>query len=155
MFGKKKDNRNAKKGNGKQPEPKKTAKPAATSKAPAEPKKADKPKTIHLQGIYGQHPAVKASELKPGDITVWNGGYTEKVIALEPSKSGKTVKACRDRQHKGARRTEKKRLRRKSLRNRSLRRIPQRIRYRLKSPLRLNCRLKNLRERNMIILKTV
>ncbi len=93
MFGKKKDNRNAKKGNGKQPEPKKTAKPAATSKAPAEPKKADKPKTIHLQGIYGQHPAVKASELKPGDITVWNGGYTEKVIALEPSKSGKTVKA--------------------------------------------------------------
>ena len=70
--------------------PKKTAKPA---KAPAEPKKTGKPKTIHLQGIYGQHPAVKASELKPGDITVWNGGYTEKIIAVEPSKSGKTVKA--------------------------------------------------------------
>lgn len=94
MFGKKKDDKPPKKGNGKQPEQKKTVKPATKpAKAPAEPQKTDKPKTIHLQGIYGQHPAVKASELKPGDITVWNGGYTEKVIALEPSKSGKTVKA--------------------------------------------------------------
>ena len=131
MFGKKKDDKNPKKGHGKKPiipkkdqtgdaikkapkgvdkvvrtkqgniimvssstgfsdKPKKTAKPA---KAPAEPKKTGKPKTIHLQGIYGQHPAVKASELKPGDITVWNGGYTEKIISVEPSKSGKTVKA--------------------------------------------------------------
>lgn len=94
MFGKKKDDKTPKKGNGKQPEQKKATKPVVKpAKAPAEPQKTDKPKTIHLQGIYGQHPAVKASELKPGDITVWNGGYTEKVIALEPSKSGKTVKA--------------------------------------------------------------
>lgn len=94
MFGKKKDDKTPKNGNGKQPEQKKATKPVVKpAKAPAEPQKTDKPKTIHLQGIYGQHPAVKASELKPGDITVWNGGYTEKVIALEPSKSGKTVKA--------------------------------------------------------------
>ena len=94
MFGKKKDDKPPKKGNGKQPEQKKTVKPATKpAKAPAESKKTDKTKTIHLQGIYGQHPAVKASELKPGDITVWNGGYTEKIVAVEPSKSGKTVKA--------------------------------------------------------------
>lgn len=49
-------------------------------------------KTKHLQWI-GQHPAVKASELKPGDITVWNGGGTEKIIAVTPSKSGKTLTA--------------------------------------------------------------
>lgn len=49
-------------------------------------------KTKHLQWI-GQQPAVKASELKPGDITVWNGGGTEKIIAVTPSKSGKTITA--------------------------------------------------------------
>lgn len=51
-----------------------------------------KAEKIHLQWI-GQHPAVKASELKPGDITVWNGGATEKIIDVTPSKSGKTIKA--------------------------------------------------------------
>ncbi|MBD5585520.1 MAG: hypothetical protein HDQ88_10590 [Clostridia bacterium] len=49
-------------------------------------------KYIHLQWV-GKTPAVKASELKPGDVTVWNTGATERIINVEPSKSGKTVKA--------------------------------------------------------------
>lgn len=49
-------------------------------------------KTIHLQFV-GEHPAVKASELKPGDVTVWNGGSKEKIINIQPSKTGKTLQA--------------------------------------------------------------
>lgn len=47
--------------------------------------------TIHLQGIYGENKAVKASDLKAGDIAVWNYGYKSKVVSVEKSKSGKTV----------------------------------------------------------------
>ena len=48
-------------------------------------------KTIHLQWV-GDVPAIEAKDLKPGMTTVWNGGFTEEVLAVEPSKSGKTVK---------------------------------------------------------------
>lgn len=45
--------------------------------------------TIQLQGI-GYVPAIKVKDLKPGMITVWNYGYTDEVLSVEPSKSGKT-----------------------------------------------------------------
>lgn len=48
-------------------------------------------KKIHLQWV-GDVPAVEAKDLKPGMITVWNGGFTEEVLDVEMSKSGKTLK---------------------------------------------------------------
>lgn len=39
-------------------------------------------KTTHLQGI-GTVNAKPAAELVPGDITVWNFGYTQEVLAVE------------------------------------------------------------------------
>lgn len=48
-------------------------------------------KRIHLQWV-GDVPAIEAKNLKPGMITVWNGGFTEEVLSVEPSKSGKTLK---------------------------------------------------------------
>jgi hypothetical protein len=46
---------------------------------------------IQLQSV-GQVDARKVSNLKVGDITMWNFGATEKVTKIEPSKSGKTYK---------------------------------------------------------------
>lgn len=46
---------------------------------------------LHLQGI-GKIPAIKAKELKPGMITVWNFGYKEKIVDITPTKSGKSIK---------------------------------------------------------------
>lgn len=46
---------------------------------------------LHLQGI-GKMPAIKAKELKPGMITVWNFGYKEKIVDIAPTKSGKSIK---------------------------------------------------------------
>ena len=37
--------------------------------------------TIHLQGI-GEKPAILAKELKIGDVTVWNYGFTETIIGI-------------------------------------------------------------------------
>lgn len=50
-----------------------------------------KERKIHLQWV-GDVPAIEAKDLKPGMVTVWNGGFTEEVLAVEPSKSGKTLK---------------------------------------------------------------
>lgn len=50
-------------------------------------KRADE---IWLQGI-GWNPAIKASELKPGMVTVWNYGEKELVKSVSISKSGKTI----------------------------------------------------------------
>lgn len=50
----------------------------------------NKPGHIWLQGI-GWRPAVKASELKPGDVTVWNYGATETVKSVTVSKTGKMI----------------------------------------------------------------
>ena len=44
---------------------------------------------IRLQGI-GCLPAIRAEELQVGDITVWNYGFKEEVIEIEPTKSGKS-----------------------------------------------------------------
>lgn len=46
---------------------------------------------VHLQWV-GDVPAIEAKDLKPGMTTVWNGGFTEEVLDVEPSKSGKTIK---------------------------------------------------------------
>ena len=48
--------------------------------------------TVKLQGIYGQQKAIRAAELKPGMITVWNFGYTKIIKSIQPTKSGKSVK---------------------------------------------------------------
>ena len=44
--------------------------------------------TIHLQGI-GEKPAILAKELKIGDVTIWNYGFTETIIGIlkQPPKS--------------------------------------------------------------------
>lgn len=39
-------------------------------------------KTVHLQFV-GKVPAVEASELKAGQITVWNHGFRYEVLAVE------------------------------------------------------------------------
>lgn len=46
---------------------------------------------VHLQGI-GKVNAIKAKDLRVGDITVWNYGGLEKIISITPSKTGKTLK---------------------------------------------------------------
>lgn len=51
------------------------------------------PGTAKLQGVSGWIKAKPAAELKPGDVTMWNYGYTETVLSVAPSKSGKTVTA--------------------------------------------------------------
>lgn len=43
---------------------------------------------IHLQGI-GMQPAAKAQDLKVGDTTLWNYGYTDKIKDIKPK--GKTM----------------------------------------------------------------
>jgi hypothetical protein len=37
--------------------------------------------TVHLQGI-GQVQAKPAADIKPGDVLMWNFGYTSTVLAL-------------------------------------------------------------------------
>lgn len=39
------------------------------------------PPTVHLQGIGPQY-AIPAGDLRPGDITVWNYGYTATVEGI-------------------------------------------------------------------------
>lgn len=46
---------------------------------------------IWLQS-HGWQKAIKASELKPGMVTMWNGGCTETIKTVETTKSGKSVK---------------------------------------------------------------
>lgn len=48
--------------------------------------------TLHLQGI-GKREAIEAKDLKPGMTITWNYGCTSEVIAVEFSKSGKTLTA--------------------------------------------------------------
>lgn len=51
-----------------------------------------KMETIKLQGI-SEKAAVKAGELKEGMVCVWNYGYRSEVVAVEFSKTGKTLTA--------------------------------------------------------------
>lgn len=47
--------------------------------------------TTRLQGI-GIVEGIPARELKVGDVTIWNNGGEEKILSIETSKSGKTMK---------------------------------------------------------------
>lgn len=46
--------------------------------------------TMRLQGI-GLCEAVAASNLKVGDVVIWNYGYKSQVVDIIPSKTGKTA----------------------------------------------------------------
>ena len=48
--------------------------------------------TIKLQGIHERKKAIKALELKPGMVTIWNYGYKEIIKSITPTKSGKSIK---------------------------------------------------------------
>lgn len=43
----------------------------------------------HLQ-FHGMQRAVPVEDLRPGMVTMWNGGVTYEVAEVRPSKSGKT-----------------------------------------------------------------
>jgi hypothetical protein len=45
--------------------------------------------TINLQW-HGEQKAIEVQELKPGMVTMWNGGYTKEIAGVRTSKSGKT-----------------------------------------------------------------
>lgn len=47
--------------------------------------------TVHLQGI-GSRSAIYASDCKPGMKRLYNYGYAYEIVAVEPLKSGKSVK---------------------------------------------------------------
>lgn len=49
--------------------------------------------TVKLQGIAGQQAGTAVKNLKIGDVLVWNYGYTDEVVELIPSKTGKTITA--------------------------------------------------------------
>lgn len=48
---------------------------------------------MKLQGIYGEQKSKAVSEIKKGDVLIWNYGYTSVVVDLIPSKTGKTITA--------------------------------------------------------------
>ena len=48
-----------------------------------------KMKEISLQGIAPKN-AIQVNEVKAGDVMICNFGYTQKIVNLTPSKSGKT-----------------------------------------------------------------
>ena len=50
----------------------------------------DKMHTVQLQGI-GRHYAIKAEEIVPGNVIIWNFGYKNAVLAVHPSRTGKTL----------------------------------------------------------------
>ena len=45
---------------------------------------------VRIQAV-GWVPAKPARELQVGDVVLWNFGYATEVVAIEPSKSGKTL----------------------------------------------------------------
>ena len=49
-------------------------------------------KTTRLQGI-GVVEGIEAKDLKVGDVTLWNYGYTETITSITFSKTGKTLVA--------------------------------------------------------------
>ena len=49
--------------------------------------------TVKLQRIAGQQAGTAVKNLKIGDVLVWNYGYTDEVVELISSKTGKTITA--------------------------------------------------------------
>lgn len=52
-------------------------------------KKGNKMQTVNLQ-FWGTEKAVEVQDLKPGMVTIWNGGHTAEIAGVKSSKSGKT-----------------------------------------------------------------
>ena len=46
--------------------------------------------TVKLQGIPGYLKGTPVKHLRPGDVIMWNYGYTSTVIMVEASRTGKT-----------------------------------------------------------------
>lgn len=44
---------------------------------------------VHLQ-FHGNQKAIEVQDLKPGMVTMWNGGCTAEIAGIISSKSGKT-----------------------------------------------------------------
>lgn len=67
--------------------------------------------TLYLQGV-GCKAAIRAAELKGGDVTMWNFGYTETIleIAKETAKTIVFNIKCNDSGFVGTRRLMKDRL---------------------------------------------
>ena len=48
---------------------------------------------VKLQGISTPQDAKPVKDLKPGDVILWNFGYSSTVVELIPSKTGKMITA--------------------------------------------------------------
>lgn len=46
---------------------------------------------IRLQGLPAPVAGIRGADLQPGNVIVWNYGYTSTVISVTPSKTGKTL----------------------------------------------------------------
>ena len=67
--------------------------------------------TLYLQGV-GCKSAIRAVELKVGDVTMWNFGYTETILGIS-KETAKTIVfniKCNDSGFVGTRRLKKDRL---------------------------------------------
>ena len=51
--------------------------------------------TIHLQGI-GERPAKPASQIRVGDVLIWNYGEKSIVKSITETKSGKSINILED-----------------------------------------------------------
>ena len=47
--------------------------------------------TVKLQGVPGYNHGKAVKDLQPGDVIMWNGGFTSNVVELKPTKSGKMI----------------------------------------------------------------
>lgn len=47
--------------------------------------------TVKLQGIPGYLKGTPVKQVKPGDVIMWNYGYTSTVISTQASKTGKMI----------------------------------------------------------------
>lgn len=64
----------------------------------------NKQQSIHLIGI-GRVAATTADDLRVGDVTIWNYGYREVVVAIEPKGAQSLTVTIRSRDGKDYQRT--------------------------------------------------
>ena len=62
---------------------KRSSRKVLSAEGPLQPGIAPRVGKIHLQSV-GDHDAIPAAYLQPGDVTVWNFGMTSKVLEIEP-----------------------------------------------------------------------
>ena len=46
---------------------------------------------IKLQGVFAPVRGIRGRDLEPGNVIMWNFGYTSTVLRVTPSASGKTI----------------------------------------------------------------